>query len=71
MLAVALSWIGRVSDEIGTCAVLLGVFDCVDPNFVVRRRTYYEFIGFAWLPDLHLRKFMPIVPVRALFGSVV
>ncbi len=68
LLADALSRIGRVSDEIGTCAVLLDVFDCGDPETVARRKTYYESFGFASLPDQPLRLFMPIQTIRVLSG---
>ena len=68
LLADALSRIGRVSDDIGTCAVLLDVFDCGDPETVARRKTYYEAFGFIALPDQPLRLFMPIQTVRALSG---
>lgn len=68
LLADALSRIGRVSDEIGSCAVLLDVFDCGDPEIVARRKTYYESFGFTPLPDQPLRLFMPIQTVRALSG---
>ena len=68
LLADALSRIGRVSEEIGTCAVLLDVFDCGNPEIVARRKTYYESFGFIPLPDQPLRLFMPIQTVRALSG---
>ncbi|OOY10898.1 GNAT family N-acetyltransferase [Thioclava marina] len=68
LLADALSRIGRVSEEIGTCAVLLDVFDCGDAGQVARRKRYYESFGFIALPDQPLRLFMPIQTVRALSG---
>ncbi|MDE0210990.1 MAG: GNAT family N-acetyltransferase [Boseongicola sp.] len=68
LLADALSRIGRVSDEIGTCTVLLDAFDCGDPETVTRRKTCYESFGFIPLPDQPLRLFMPIQTVRALSG---
>jgi len=68
LLADALSRIGRVSDDIGTCAVLLDVFDCGEPETVARRKTYYESFGFMPLPDQPLRLFMPIQTVKALSG---
>ncbi len=68
LLADALNRIGRVSDEIGTCAVLLDVFDCGNPEIVARRKAYYEAFGFTPLPDQPLRLFMPIQTVRALSG---
>lgn len=71
LLADALNRNGRVSDEIGTCAVLLDVFDCGDPELAVRLKTYYESFGFAPLPDKPLGLFMPIATVRVLFGSAV
>lgn len=68
LVADALSRIGRVSDDIGTCAVLLDVFDDGDEKTVSRRKTYYEKFGFAPLPDQPLRLFMPIQTVKALSG---
>lgn len=68
LLADALSRIGRVSDEIGTCAVLLDVFDCGKTEIVARRKAYYESFGFIPLPNQPLRLFMPIQTVRALSG---
>lgn len=68
LLADALSRIGRVSDEIGTCAVLLDVFDCGNPETVARRKAYYESFGFTSLPDKPLRLFMPIQTVRMISG---
>ena len=68
LLADALSRIGRVSYEVGTCAVLLDVFDCGDPKAVARRKSWYESFGFAPLPSQPLRLFMPIQTVRALSG---
>lgn len=68
LLADALSRIGRVSDEIGTCAVLLDVFDCGNPGTVARRKAYYKSFGFIPLPDQPLRLFMPIQTVRTLSG---
>ena len=68
LLADVLGRIGRISDEIGTCAVLLDVLDCGDPETVARRKAYYESFGFIPLPDQPLRLFMPIQTVRALSG---
>ncbi len=68
LLADALSRVGRVSDDIGTCAVLLDVFDCGNPETVARRKAYFESFGFTPLPDQPLRPFMPIQTVRALSG---
>lgn len=68
LLADALSRIGRVSDEIGNCAVLLDVFDCGNPGTVARRKAYYESFGFIPLPDQPLRLFIPIQTVRTLSG---
>lgn len=68
LLADALSRIGRVSEEIGTCVVLLDVFDCGVPETVARRKAYYESFGFIPLPDRELRLFMPIQTVRAMSG---
>ena len=68
LLADALSRIGRVSDEIGTSAVLLDVFDCGELEIVARRKSYYKSFGFTPLPDQPLRMFMPIQTVRELSG---
>ncbi|MYA88162.1 MAG: GNAT family N-acetyltransferase [Boseongicola sp. SB0662_bin_57] len=68
LLADALSRIGRVSGEIGTCAVLLDVLDCGETETVARRKACYEAFGFTPLPDQPLRLFMPIQTVRALSG---
>ena len=68
LVADALSRIGRVSDDIGTCVVMLDVFDDGDSDAVARRKTYYEAFGFIPLPDQPLRLFMPIKTVRALSG---
>lgn len=68
LLADALSRIGRVSDDIGTCSVLLDVFDCGTPETVARRKAYYESFGFTPLPNQPLRLFMPIQTVRVLSG---
>ena len=68
LLADALSRIARISEEIGTCAVLLDVFDCGDPDTVARRRNYDRSFGFMPLPHQPLRLFMPIQTVRELSG---
>ncbi len=68
LLADALNRIGRISNEIATCAVLLDVFDCGNPEAVARRKTYYEAFGFVALPDQPMRLFMPIQTVRTLSG---
>ena len=68
LLADALSRIGRISAEIGTCAVLLDVIDDGDAETILRRKTYYESFGFQSLPDQPRRLFMPIQTVRALSG---
>lgn len=66
LVADALNRIARVSDEIGTCVVVLDVFDDGDPDAVTRRKIYYEDFGFITLPDQPLRLFMPIQTARAL-----
>lgn len=68
LVADAISRIARVSDEIGTCVIILDVFDDGDPDTVVRRKTYYEAFGFLPLPDQPLRLFMPAQTARELAG---
>lgn len=68
LVADALSRIARVSDEIGTCVVVLDVLDDGDPIAVKRRMAYYEDFGFIPLPDQPLRFFMPVQTARALSG---
>lgn len=68
LVADALSRIARVSGEIGTCVVMLDVFDDGDANAVKRRKTYYEAFGFQPLPDQPLRLFMPVQTAWALSG---
>lgn len=69
VFADALSRIARVSDEIGTCVVVLDVFEDADPDAVVRRKTEYEDFGFISFPGLPLRLFMPIQTARALWND--
>lgn len=69
LIADALDRIARVSDEIGTCVVVLDVFDDSNDEMVVRRKTYYEAFGFIPLPDQRLRLFMPIETARKLTSS--
>ena len=66
LVADALSRIARVSDEIGTCVIVLDVFDDGDAETVARRKTYYESFGFHPLPDQPLRLFMPVQTAREL-----
>lgn len=68
LLADALNRIGRISEEIGTCAVLLDILDCGNPATVERRKAYYLSFGFIPLPDQPLRLFLPIQTIRALTG---
>ncbi len=68
LVADALSRIARVSDEIGTCVIILDVFNDGDADIVARRKTYYEAFGFLPLPDQPLRLFMPIQSARELAG---
>lgn len=68
LVADALSRIARASDDIGTCVVMLDVFDDGDAAAVARRKSYYEDFGFIPLPDQPLRLFMPIATIRALSG---
>jgi len=68
LVADALNRIARVSDEIGTCVVVLDVFGDDDPDAVTRRKAYYEDFGFIALPDQPLRLFMPIQTARTVLG---
>jgi len=68
LVADALSRIARASEQIGTCVVMLDVFDDGDTEAVTRRKTYYEDFGFIPLPSQPLRLFMPIATARALSG---
>lgn len=68
LVADALSRIARVFDEIGTCVIILDVFDDGDAETVARRKTYYESFGFFPLPDQPLRLFMPVHTARELAG---
>lgn len=67
LVADALSRIGRISDDIGTCAILLDVFNDGDKEAVLRRKKYYEEFGFIPLPDQQLRLFMPIQTAKNLY----
>ncbi|MCR9060599.1 MAG: GNAT family N-acetyltransferase [Rhodobacteraceae bacterium] len=64
LVADALSRIARASDEIGTCVIMLDVFNDGDEKAVARRKSYYESFGFIPLPDQPLRLFMPIATAR-------
>lgn len=64
LVADALSRIARASEEIGTCVIMLDVFDDGDAEAVQRRKTYYQSFGFMPLPDQPLRHFMPIATAR-------
>jgi len=64
LLVDALSRITRVSDDIGTCVIVLDVFDDGDTDTVAKRKSYYESFGFIPLPDQPLRLFMPIQTAR-------
>ncbi len=66
LIADALSRIARVSDEIGTCVIVLDVFDDGNREAVERRKNYYEEFGFICLPDQPLRLFMPVQTARDL-----
>jgi len=68
LVADALSRIARVADEIGTCVIILDVYDDGDTDTVARRKTYYEAFGFLPLPDQPLRLFMPVQTARELAG---
>ncbi|MBD1549673.1 GNAT family N-acetyltransferase [Roseibium aggregatum] len=64
LVADALNRIARASEEIGTCVIMLDVFDDGDTDAVTRRKTYYESFGFIPLPDQPLRLFMPVATAR-------
>ncbi len=68
LAADAVCRIARVSDDIGTCVIILDVFDYGDADTVTRRKTYYETFGFLPLPDQPLRLFMPVQTARELAG---
>lgn len=68
LVADAVCRIARVSEEIGTCVIILDVFDDRDADAVARRKTYYETFGFLPLPDQPLRLFMPVRTARELAG---
>ncbi len=68
LVADALSRIARTSNDIGTCVVMLDVFDDGEASAVARRKAYYEEFGFIALPNQQLRLFMPIDTARALSG---
>lgn len=66
LVADALNRVARLSDEIGTCVIVLDIFDDGDAETVARRKTYYESFGFIPLPDQPLRLFMPVQTARKL-----
>lgn len=68
LVADALNRIALASEQIGTCVVMLDIFDDGDTRTVARRTTYYEEFGFIALPSQPLRMFMPIATARALSG---
>lgn len=68
LLADALNRIARASYEIGTCVIMLDVFDDGDVDAVTRRKNYYESFGFTPLPDQPLRLFMPVATAREVIG---
>ena len=68
LVADALDRIARASEEIGTCVVMLDVFDDGNVDAVTRRKNYYESFGFIPLPDQQLRLFMPIATAREASG---
>lgn len=68
LVADAISRIARVSEEIGTCVIILDVFDDGEADTVARRKIYYESFGFLPLPDQPLRLFMPVQTARELAG---
>lgn len=68
LVADALERIAQASNDIGTCVIMLDVFDEGDLKAVARRKTYYEDFGFIPLPDQPLRLFMPIATARESAG---
>lgn len=68
LVADALNRIALASEQIGTCVVMLDIFDEGDAGAVARRKAYYEAFGFLPLPSQPLRLFMPIATARALSG---
>lgn len=68
LVADALCRIARVSEEIGTCVIILDVFDGGNADTVAQRKSYYEAFGFLPLPDQPLRFFMPVQTARELAG---
>lgn len=64
LVADALDRIARASEQIGTCVIMLDVFDDSNPDAIARRKTYYESFGFIPLPDQPLRLFMPVATAR-------
>ncbi len=69
LVADALNRLARVSEEIGTCVIVLDIFDDGGEDTVHRRKVYYEDFGFIPLPNQPLRLFMPIQTARALLGQ--
>ncbi len=68
LLADALGRIARASAEIGTCVIMLDVFDDGDADTVARRKAYYKSFGFIPLPDQPLKLFMPVATAREASG---
>lgn len=68
LVADALDRIARASEEIGTCVIMLDVFDEGDVDAVTRRKSYYESFGFAPLPNQPLRLFIPVATAREAAG---
>lgn len=66
LIADALNRIARVSEEIGTCVIILDVFDDGNSEAVELRKAYYEAFGFISLPSQPLRLFMPVQTAREL-----
>lgn len=66
LVADALNRVARLSYEIGTCVIVLDIFDDGDAETVARQKTYYESFEFIPLPDQALRLFMPVQTARKL-----
>lgn len=68
LLIDALRRIAQAADALGIAVVMLDVFDCGNPERVVRRKALYEGFGFAPLASNPLRMYLPMATVRALTG---
>jgi ribosomal protein S18 acetylase RimI-like enzyme len=60
LLIDALKRIVRAADTLGIAVVMLDVLDDGDASLVARRKALYEGYGFAPLPSIPLRLFLPL-----------